>query len=437
MSAADTIAAAIKKARNFAGNAVDAAGSLVAPWAKDTGISEFIAGGPTLNTQAKASGPSYDQYAMSGGTVGNAPGVSGPNASPTGPAYNPPAPTNNGGGGGGGSAPANVDLKNHDVKPGDDWWWDAADGWKQNATDNNRALLEASLGVYNTKAQNLRNQIPGIQQQGELRQRGLDEGLGQFIDTSTREQNSRLGDIDLTAKETADTFTGAERKTRASAAGLARQLRNMFAASGTIDSTQYKDMNIDQSKEALQALGDIRNSGANKAAVFAKEGEDVKQFYSEKITQQRQQTALMKDQARAETDQAVQGIYADINLTDSQKIEAVAAANDRLDQKLTAIDQQKATWAQQAAKDAQDLAIKLAELKGKGSSSAYTAAKDDRAAITAADNVIQGIVAKLGAITPEAAATVFTQFGVDKDKADQMGRLYTSGTVKDENPFAT
>lgn len=50
----DKIGQGVKSTRQGAGNFVDAVGSVFAPWAPDTRFSEFIAGGPTLNTQARA-----------------------------------------------------------------------------------------------------------------------------------------------------------------------------------------------------------------------------------------------------------------------------------------------------------------------------------------------------------------------------------------------
>lgn len=303
---------------------------------------------------------------------------------------------------------------------------------RSNANDQAQKALEAAIGVFNTKAQNLRDQIPGIESARDLRVRGLDESLGQFNDTASREEASRLATIKANEQATQDTYGTAERKTRVSAKSLANKLRNMFAGAGTLDSTQYKDMNIDQSKEILQSLGDIRREGAGKLAISKQEQDDLSKYYAEQKTQFDQKTKLAQDQARAEADTQIRGVLGDINLTDSQKIEAVTAQQAKLQDRLSAIDEAQANFKVGQEKDAQDLAIKLAELKSKGTSTAYNDSLKTQKALTAAVDVVNKIATNMpGANKAEIAAKVFASYPElkDVDPTSLFGSNYTTGNT--------
>lgn len=435
----------IDRLRQALGNAVSFVGDKAG--IPESGISEWVAGGPTKDytPQANASG-GYSQapnqstlqpgiYDSSGNQIGSSNTVQ---------FANNPTPSQGGGGGntgGGGSTSSigpnvegtqNVDFFVDEFgnrKPITDnpnsRYYDQA---RNSAAEASKRALEAALGVFDSRKQGLLNRIPGLESARDLRLRGLDEGLSQFTDTANREKDSRVSSIEQTAQSTADDYKVAERQQRSTAKGLARQLRNIFAASGTIDSTQFRDQNIEQSQSILQSLGDLRRSGAEKQAVFGKEKEDVNQYYSEKITQQSQQVALAKDEARAQTDAQIQSVLDDVDLNDAQKIEAVQAANQRLEARLSDLDQQELSFNQQAAKDAQELAIKLQELKSKGNSSAYTAATQDRKAFADAVSVIGKLKDQLGQITPQAAESVFSQYGFSDDEAKRLSQTYASST---------
>jgi len=307
-----------------------------------------------------------------------------------------------------------------------------------NAENAGKKALEAALGVFESRKKGLLNRIPGLESARDLRLRGLDEGLQQFVDTLTREEGSRVGEIQQTAKGVADQFKVSERQTRASAQGLARQLRDLFASAGTTDSTQFRDKNVENSSQILQTLGDLRRSGADKAATFGKEEEDIKSFFTEKVTQQRQQIGLAKDTAIKKTQDQIQAVMDAVDLNDAQKIDAVESANVRLQERLGQIDLQERTFTQNATKDAQDLAIKLQELKSKGTSSAFKTAAADKKSFSDAVTVIGKLKDQLGSMTPETAANVFSQFGFKDDEAQRLGRTYATSTTgnQDENPFS-
>lgn len=306
---------------------------------------------------------------------------------------------------------------------------------RSGANEQAQRALEAALGVFNTKAQNLKSQIPGIETARDLRIRGLQEGQTQFEETAGREEASRIGKIKQSEQEIQDKYGTAERTTRASAKSLANKLRNMFAGAGTLDSTQYRDMNVDQSKEILQSLGDIRREGAGKLAISKTEQDDLVKYYGEQRSQFAQKTKLAQDQARAEADSQIQGVMGDINLTDSQKIEAVTDAQNRLDQRLSAIDEAQTKFKVDQDKEAKDLAIKLAELKSKGTSTAYNESLKTQKSLTSAVDVVNKIAANMpGANKTEIAANVFASYPElkDIDPATLFGANYTTGDNPDQ-----
>jgi hypothetical protein len=343
---------------------------------------------------------------------------------------NNPTPDGNGGtgdGGGGGDNGGNIDLGGGGNDP--------YAGQEDSARIQAQRALEAALGVFNTKSKNLRDQIPGIETARDLRVRGLNEGLGQFNETSDREEASRLNTIKLNETETQDKYSTAERGTRTSAKSLANKLRNMFAGAGTLDSTQYKDMNIDQSKEILQSLGDIRREGAGKLAVSKQEQDDLTKYYGEQKNQFDQKTKLAVDTAKAEADREIQGVMGDINLTDSQKIEAVTEANNKLDTRLGSIQEASAKFKIDQEAEAKDLAIKLAELKQKGLSSSYTDSQKVQKSLTSAVDVVNKIATNMpGANKAQIAAQVFASYPElkDVDPASLFGKSYTGSENSDQ-----
>lgn len=365
--------------------------------------------------------------ASSGGSY-----TSTPKQTATPPGGNTPRPSAGNQGGG----QPQVDLGN---QGGGDGGYNA-DSARQSAEEQARRALEAAIGVFNTKAEGLRNRIPGVEAARDLRIRGLEEDLGSFNETAGREEGSRVADLDTTRKTTEDLYSTAERKTRASAKSLSRNLRQLFAGAGTLDSTQYRDYNVDQSKEIAQTLGDTRREGAGKVSTIDKEIEDTKGYYAEQRTQFAKKTALAKDQARAEADDKIQGIMDDINLTDSQKIEAVVAQQNKLDQRLGEIDQTEAKFKADAERDAKEIAIKLAELKSKGYSEGYKTTQANQKAFDSATKVIERLSQQLGSMTPATAAAVFTQYGIDPKESERLAFTLYGSSEKDANagnPFST
>jgi len=141
---------------------------------------------------------------------------------------------------------------------------------------------------------------------------------------------------------------------------------------------------------------------------------------------------LAQDQARAEADTQIRGVLGDINLTDSQKIEAVTAQQAKLQDRLSSIDEAQANFKVGQEKDAQDLAIKLAELKSKGTSTAYNASLKTQKALTAAVDVVNKIATNMpGANKADIAKQVFASYPElkDVDPASLFGANYTMGNT--------
>ena len=104
-----------------------------------------------------------------------------------------PTPTNN-----------NVDLKDPNTNPGDNFFWDSADGWKQitDSLEPNNAEIDASFNpifdVFNQAESNLREQQPGLIGEAEAQaqaSRGLLQGQRTTADaqlgTQTQETQQR------------------------------------------------------------------------------------------------------------------------------------------------------------------------------------------------------------------------------------------------------
>lgn len=435
-----SIADAIRRLRQGVGNIADTLGTTIG--LPETGLSERIAGGPTVNTArnfAYASEPNQSKAPNQSTYI--------PGSSETDPRfadYRPSTPASGGGdqggGGGGGGGLTEADLRSrgyndpnaiagilNDPGRSSQLYQEFFGGQRNAAEEQSRKALEAALGTFNTKAQNLRGQIPGIQERGELRSKGLDEELASFLETANREEGSRVGSLEASNKQIEDVYSTAERSTRSSAKGLARKLRDLYASAGTLDSTQYRDRNIEQSQEVLQALGDVRREGAGKTAAGIKEIEDVKGYYGEQRTQQQRSIALAKDKIKADTDSEIQGILGDINLTDSQKIEAVVEAQGRLDQRLGEIDSRQFETQREDTQRAEDTALKLAELRSKGTSTGYKETQAKQEALNTATSVIKRLSDQFGGSVDQATArTIFAQFGFDEEESDKLSRIYGS-----------
>jgi len=306
--------------------------------------------------------------------------------------------------------------------------------------------LQSSLGVYDQRSANLQGQIPDIQRMGDLRQTGLDTGLQQFIDTSGREEGKRVAEIGEARTQIGEQFVGAERSTRASAKSIGANLRRMFGGAGVLDSTAYKDANIESSRGLLQQIGDLSRDKAGRIATTVREEQDIKNFYAEQISQSRQNIVLEKNKAKAETDSAIKGIMGDISLNDRQKVEMVDTANERLEQRMTALASSEATIKESQRQFDKEFSLKEQALKQKGTSSGFKAAADTQKATNTAQNAVAAAEKRWfdqndTAMPASEKAKIFTQYGGSPDKAKEF---YMTGTREDkirpanpvlDNPF--
>lgn len=211
----------VDRARQGAGNFVDAMGSLFAPWAPDTGVSEWIAGGPTLNTQAKASTGNGSVLGTTAPTqnMSYATQSYGSPATPTSTntSYSSPTPQ---------PAPAGFNPMDRNQNPGEGWFYDAADGWKQtgggNSVDNqlNSAYddyyksLDAQLASLGDQRSAQEQQAQSAYQQGlgtvnnqyQTTQQQLDSNRQKSLRdlSSNLQQSWRQGNVYLGAKGASD-----------------------------------------------------------------------------------------------------------------------------------------------------------------------------------------------------------------------------------------
>lgn len=295
----------------------------------------------------------------------------------------------------------------------------------------NQERIAAAMGLYEAQKGALQSQIPEYQKANDIRITGLTQGLEDFNQTAAREEASRIAGIDENISGINEQYTKAGRTTRNAAKSLADQLRKMFASRGTLDSTQYKDMNVDQSKELLQSVGDIGREKAGKLTTAGREKEDIGKYYSEQKVQQQRQVELQKDQIRQDTNSFIKETMGKINITDAQKVEAITAAKEAAASQILELSMKQQEINRAVEKDAQDLALRKQELAQKGYSSAYTDSKNTNAAITAANAAVASYEKSIGrALTDAERSQVFTNYGV-ADKVPKFGDVPTSDTVDD------
>lgn len=305
---------------------------------------------------------------------------------------------------------------------------------RNNATQASNSALESALGVFEARKQGLLNRIPGIQQASQLRLQGLDQGLQNYLESAGLEEGNRIAGLGEQLGGIQEQYTRANRQQRVSAQALARQLRNVFAGAGTLDSTQYRDYLGEQDRSILQSLGDLRREQAGKVTANTREQEDIKQFYSQSRLAEQRRVQLAKEQEQADTDALVQRVMDDVNLTDAQKIEAVDAANARLEQRLSDLDQQELAYNQKAEQDAKEFALKSQELKSKNYSESYQSTIQQTKALEGAIAVLDNLSKQNISLTPQLAKQVFTQYGGLSDKeADYYAQFYGGGQNQSYN----
>lgn len=335
--------------------------------------------------------------------------------------------TGGGGGGGGGGNGINAgNYQQYALSNGLDVNSPQFDQYREAAKRQSNDSLQAALGVFNAQKEGIMGRIPGVQGALDVRLKGLDQGLQSYLDTATAEETKRLGSLGDEYSGIQDQYGRAERGTRATAKSLARQLRNQFASRGALDSTQYSDFAVDQSKEIAQTLGDTRREGSGKLTANLREQESTKDYYSKSRLQEQQRVQLAKESAKNETNQLIQGIIADANLSDAQKVEAVTEAKGRLENRMFELDSMEASYTQQAQKDAQDYAIKMAQLQNKGYSDSYTQAKGSSKALETMSAVLSKFTDESGnlAISTEGIKNIGRQVGFPEEELESLVAIF-------------
>lgn len=336
-----------------------------------------------------------------------------------------------GNGGGGGTGGSEYDQVRAEMLSGKRVWDDnilaTLDKARGGAVDSYQRALQAALGVFEAKKQGIMNKIPTLQEQLRQTLSGLDTGLSNFTESANTEEAKRIRDLEAEKGGISDSYVGAERQTRAASKTMARTLRNMFAGAGTLDSTQYRDYNIENSREVAQTMGDIGREKAGKITANENEQGDMKTYYSQQRLQEQKRVALEREKAKTSTDAEIQGALDDATLTDAQKVEAVTAAQERLDTRLAELDTQEITLKQQADKDAKDWSLKMAELSNKGYSDTYKSATEKRKAIDDANSLLKSAVSQWESMNNKPASTgdVMTILnGMPKEYRDYLMPIY-------------
>lgn len=293
------------------------------------------------------------------------------------------------------------------------------------ARQQSQGGIDAISQAIEAQKQGLRNKIPYIQQQRDLNLQGLQQGLDQFTSTADQELAKRLAGFKQQEGQVNEDYTQSARSTRQAAQALSRQIRNQFAGLGTLDSTAYRDANIEASRGIAQSLGDITREKAGKLSTIGTEKGDTEQYYAQQKLGEIQRVELEKQKVIGQTDQLVQSVLDDINQTDASKVQAIQDAEARLASRLDELDKYKLSLASEADKNSQDIALKIAQLQGKQNSSGYDTVLNNRKAIEGAAAVVQDFSAKYNQpMTVEQATQVFSQYGLDKETATYYGQLY-------------
>lgn len=382
------------------------------------------------------SGGTYANYripASSENTTRNVAGNTVYAATPQAP-QGPGSSSNSGGGGAPGAGASVSDLENYALRSGLDVnRLPGIEDARRREQEANQKRIAAAVAVFDQMSQNLKDRIPGLEQMRDIRLQGLDTGLQQFIDTANREQGKRVSEIQESRGRIGEEFTKGERGVRTAAKSISQNLRKLFGGAGVLDSTAYRDANIESSRDILQQLGDLKRDKASRIATSEREEQDIKNYYSESINQQQQNITLQKDNVRAQTDQEIKGILGDIQLNDRQKIEAIESANERLAQRMTDLDVQAQRLSEEARQFDMNFALEQKKLSQKGSSAGYKDALNYSKAIQNATTNAQKILESYGMpVTTANVSQLLKQQGFTTPEEDQFGGSYvTSGMGND------
>jgi len=340
----------LDQARQGAGNFVDALGSVFAPWAKDTGVSEWIAGGPTLNTQAKAS-EGYPEQGPTGPNMSVAPGgIYDQNGNQIGSSAT--RTTVNTGGGtppptGGGTPPPTGNPRYDELKaiaakgdlnPSQKSEWDAMQATINQGAGDQQAAAAAAAEARRRAAEARYNAQKGI----AIEAKGMaKEQYDWLVDTLGSNKRDLLEQVALQEKQGTEDYAMQDEKTR----------KDYDKSKQEILST-YRDLQVQQEKilrgsgmgsssrsqEAALKLNnllgkDMSTVSTNEADSLAMIGNALGKF-KENITQTNvsieREAGTKLDKAALDYNQQVKSIDANLTLSAADREEAYAAAEAQL-----------------------------------------------------------------------------------------------------------
>lgn len=232
-------------------------------------------------------------------------------------------------------ASSGADLKNPNVKPGENYFWDAADGWKQ-ITGPSQEEIDASfnpiLDVYNQAESNLKGQLPGL----------IGEAEAQANVSRQLLQNQRTGANELLGQQETATNTQASRQQAQQRQLLqelqmANQQKFGGASSAGLGASEIQGREYQRSQfgiqenaqQALQSIGQQKqvvereyNQGLQQLEVNRQQAvNDINRKFQDKmleINARRGETEAAKAQARLSALQELRNQAFQINIAREQ-----------------------------------------------------------------------------------------------------------------------
>lgn len=266
---------------------------------------------------------------VQGATTGYKP-PEGPDAS--GIDKNAPSGGNNGGGGGG------VDLKNPNANPGPGWFWDAADGWKQDggggqaAPDLYAGIESAFDEVLGGLGGQQNEMFSAVRSNADIQKKGIDEQLGfglQNLDKQRggvrTEQANTLADLAQSLRDNArnvQMYLGAR-----GAGGSSANDAASFALTKLFGKER-----AGVQKQGMAQLGDIDTAETNLRAKHSEMINGVETWANgqladiqSKFNDLRNNIGTMKGQMRA---QAIESLWNQYNAVQQQREQLAVAINE-------------------------------------------------------------------------------------------------------------
>lgn len=304
----------------------------------ETGWSERIAGGNTMNSQnyinnaRAAENPTYEApYNVSAqlGPGNYAGAVEFRNQQNT--TNNNPLPqnqnTNNSA-----PSPAPTNLRDPNARPGSDWWWDAADGWKQagggsSEVDAQVARIRDTINSgYDSYLGRLGGMIPEYEnQQNTQLQSAADiykniiAGLGQTKDTA-------LGNLGTARKQVQSNVSNSTADLQQNLQGVIRNTGMQLGAMGAGDTSAARVMApYAYTKLAGQEYGKIQRQGNDQLFQIETQERDTQNQYDQMVNQTEIEKEQQFQQIRNQFGQIISNIRQQMANAPVERANALAA----------------------------------------------------------------------------------------------------------------